>query len=51
MTATGHDDTGTGNGYGAGLFDHRIPLETRRLRAMEEYNDLTTRAIALARGL
>jgi SAM-dependent methyltransferase len=37
--------------YGAGHFDHRLPLEVRRLRALESYVDPVTRAVIEAKGI
>ncbi|RJQ75687.1 methyltransferase domain-containing protein [Pseudonocardiaceae bacterium YIM PH 21723] len=38
-------------GYGAGLLEHSIPLEQRRLRALQDFADPITRQVLLERGL
>ncbi|MEU8567231.1 class I SAM-dependent methyltransferase [Streptomyces pathocidini] len=37
--------------YGAGLLNHQLPLEHRRLQALEAFGDPATRAAITARGL
>ncbi|MFD5510019.1 class I SAM-dependent methyltransferase [Streptomyces sp. NPDC127051] len=37
--------------YGAGLLDHQLPLEARRLRALEDFADPGTRTMLDGRGL
>ncbi|MFC8453552.1 class I SAM-dependent methyltransferase [Kitasatospora sp. NPDC057223] len=38
-------------GYGAGMLDHRIPAETRRLHALEEFADPASRAALANLGI